>query len=194
MPADRWDADAYYSDDHTRPGTICNREGGFLTSWQPDEFDAEFFGISPREAVAMDPQQRLLLEVAWEALENAGVTPEAIRNTQTGIYVGLTTYDYSLMAAKGLPKEIDPVHSFRQCVELRRGTVVVFPWRARPGRGARYRVLVLAGGHPLGVPEPAPAGKRSGVSRRNQPDHEPGEQHRLLAVGDAGARRSVQNL
>ena len=36
VPADRWDADAYYSDDHTRPGTICNREGGFLTSWQPD--------------------------------------------------------------------------------------------------------------------------------------------------------------
>ena len=72
VPEDRWDADAYYSEDHTVPGTICNREGGFLTSWQPDEFDAEFFGISPREAAAMDPQQRLLLEVAWEALENAG--------------------------------------------------------------------------------------------------------------------------
>ena len=63
VPEDRWDADAYFSSDHTRPGTICNREGGFLTSWRPDEFDAEFFGISPREAVAMDPQQRLLLEV-----------------------------------------------------------------------------------------------------------------------------------
>ena len=55
------------------PGTICNREGGFLTSWQPDEFDAEFFAISPREAAAMDPQQRLLLEVACEALEDAGI-------------------------------------------------------------------------------------------------------------------------
>ena len=30
VPADRWDADAYYTDDHTGPGTICNREGGFL--------------------------------------------------------------------------------------------------------------------------------------------------------------------
>src|SRR6202042_156964 len=48
VPADRWDADAYFSEDHTRPGTICNREGGFLPSWQPDQFDAEFFGISPR--------------------------------------------------------------------------------------------------------------------------------------------------
>ncbi|HME14634.1 MAG TPA: beta-ketoacyl synthase N-terminal-like domain-containing protein, partial [Mycobacterium sp.] len=47
VPSERWDADAFYSDDHTVPGTICSREGGFLTSWRPDEFDAEFFGISP---------------------------------------------------------------------------------------------------------------------------------------------------
>ena len=24
VPAERWDADAYYTDDHTVPGTICN--------------------------------------------------------------------------------------------------------------------------------------------------------------------------
>ena len=74
VPSGRWDADAFYSDDHSVPGTIVSKEGGFLTSWRPDEFDAEFFGISPREAAAMDPQQRLLLEVTWEALENAGIT------------------------------------------------------------------------------------------------------------------------
>ena len=76
------------------PGTICSREGGFLTSWRPDEFDAEFFGISPREAATMDPQQRLLLEVTWEALENAGITAPTIRGTQTSVFVGVTTYDY----------------------------------------------------------------------------------------------------
>src|ERR1700748_565397 len=96
VPEDRWDAGAYFSEDHTRQGTICNREGGFLTSWQPDQFDAEFFGISPREAAAMDTQQRLLLEVAWEALENAGIPPEAIRSPPTSVFVGLTTFDYSL--------------------------------------------------------------------------------------------------
>ena len=95
VPAERWDADAFYSADYTVPGTICSRDGGFLTSWQPDEFDAEFFGISPREAAGMDPQQRLLLEVAWEALENAGITAQAIRGTQTAVFVGLTTNDYS---------------------------------------------------------------------------------------------------
>src|SRR6478736_3010975 len=79
VPSERWDAEAFYSEDHTVAGTICTKEGGFLTSWQPDEFDAEFFGIAPREAAAMDPQQRLVLEVAWEALENAGITASAIR-------------------------------------------------------------------------------------------------------------------
>src|ERR1700737_1526665 len=113
VPPERWDADAYYSDDHTRPGTICNREGGFLTSWQPNEFDAEFFGISPREAAAMDPQQRLLLEAAWGALENAGITAPAIRDTQTSIFVGLTPYDYSLILARTMsPHDVDPYVPF----------------------------------------------------------------------------------
>ena len=83
VPAERWDADAFYCEDYTEPGTICTTQGGFITSWQPDQFDAEFFGISPREAAAMDPQQRLVLEVAWEALENAGIPPHTIHGTQT---------------------------------------------------------------------------------------------------------------
>lgn len=108
VPAQRWDADAYYCDDHTVPGTICSTEGGFLTSWQPDEFDAEFFSISPREAAAMDPQQRLLIEVAWEALEDAGVPQHTIRGTQTSVFVGVTAYDYMLTLAGRLrPVDLD---------------------------------------------------------------------------------------
>jgi acyl transferase domain-containing protein len=62
VPADRWDADAFYDPDPAAPGKIVNREGAFLEGI--DQFDPEFFGITPRETEHLDPQQRLLLEVA----------------------------------------------------------------------------------------------------------------------------------
>jgi phthiocerol/phenolphthiocerol synthesis type-I polyketide synthase B len=127
VPLDRWDADEYYSDDHTVPGTICNREGGFLTSWQPDEFDAEFFSIAPREAAAMDPQQRLLLEVAWEALENAGINPRALRGTQTSVFVGMTTNDYyHSFAGKLRRQDIDPYVPFGNAPNFAAGRLSYF--------------------------------------------------------------------
>src|SRR6202020_2732834 len=127
VPEDRWDADAYFSEDHTRPGTICNREGGFLTSWQVDQFDAEFFGISPREAAAMDPQQRLLLEVTWEELENAGISASMIRGTQTSVFVGMTTHDYAMTLVGRLPrKEVDPHVPFGNAANFAAGRLSYF--------------------------------------------------------------------
>lgn len=74
---------------------IPNR-GGFLES--VELFDAQYFGISPREAAAMDPQQRLLLEVAHEALRDAGISADELDNTNTGVFVGIASNDYSRLA------------------------------------------------------------------------------------------------
>ncbi len=94
VPISRWDVDAYFGD---QPWQIVTRYGGFLE--RVDEFDAPFFHIAPVEAKVIDPQQRLLLEAHWEALDNAGIAPDSLQGSETGIYVGIFTDDYKLRQA-----------------------------------------------------------------------------------------------
>jgi acyl transferase domain-containing protein len=93
IPAERWDLDLHFHPDSQNPLTQHVRRGGFVEGI--DQFDPAFFGISPREAVCMDPQQRLLLEVSWRALEDAGVPPEQLRGRRVGVFIGISSGDYS---------------------------------------------------------------------------------------------------
>lgn len=93
VPSQRWDAEAYYDENPDLPNKTYARYGGFLDA--VDQFDPQFFGMTPREAIALDPQQRLLLEVSWEALENAGIAPQKLTGTQTGVFVGIGLDDYA---------------------------------------------------------------------------------------------------
>lgn len=81
--------------------------GGFLR--KIDEFDAEFFGMSPREALRIDPQTRLLLETTWEALEDAGINPERLAGSRTGVFVGQAASNYWELARQAGQPDIHTV-------------------------------------------------------------------------------------
>ena len=76
------------------------RWGGYVGGLEL--FDARFFGLRPIAAEAMDPQQRMLLETSWQALEDAGIDPEDLRGSRTGVFAGLNASEYrDLMIASG---------------------------------------------------------------------------------------------
>ena len=94
IPADRWDMDQFYSADR-EPGKMYTREGGFLDDIA--DFDAAFFNISDQEACWIDPQHRMLLENSYRALEDAGISPQPLADTNVGVFMGIMGQDYAFI-------------------------------------------------------------------------------------------------
>ena len=90
---------AHHGDPPRSPNTMGTKWGGFMAD--VDKFDAPFFHISPREAELMDPQQRLFLEVVWRAIEDAAYRPSELAERRVGLFVGVSTSDYSELLARG---------------------------------------------------------------------------------------------
>ena len=95
VPSERWNSDDFYDPEPGVPGRTRSRWGAFLDD--VTGFDPDFFGLNEQEAAAMDPQHRLLLETSWEAMEHAGLTPTAVSGSRTGVFTGLTHYDYQMV-------------------------------------------------------------------------------------------------
>ena len=155
-PADRFDAAALYDASPGARGKIVTRQGGYLR--EVDAFDPSFFGISPKEASSIDPQQRLLLEVAWEAIEDAGVTQarlagSAHRRVRRHVDERVRRQDVRRLARHRSLRD-DRRRPLRgvgaRVLRLR-------PARAEPDAG--HGVLVLARRRAPGLSEPAGAAK-----------------------------------
>lgn len=94
VPASRFAAEQWF-DPQRQPkktGRSYVRHASFIDDVAG--FDARFFDITPVEAKALDPQQRHLLEVSWQALQHAGLDPQQLRGSNTGVFVGLSSNDY----------------------------------------------------------------------------------------------------
>ena len=96
----RWAQETFRHPNKNHAGTSYTYAAGSIGDIST--FDAAFFGISPREAAQMDPQQRLLLEMSWEAFENAGIRPAAVKGSKCGVYIGISSADYAYRFADDL--------------------------------------------------------------------------------------------
>lgn len=103
IPKERWSIEEYYNPNGVK-GKSKSKCGGFINHF--DEFDAKFFGMNAREVEQIDPQQRHAVEIVWEALEDAGIRPESLAFSNTGVFVGGFTLDYKIIQFSDV-KEID---------------------------------------------------------------------------------------
>ena len=109
IPQDRFDWKDYYDPTGDEKGSMRAKWGGFI----PDiaSFDPGLFNISPVLADEMDPAQRLLLLSTWRTLEDAGIEPQSLKKSNTGVFIGCESNDYAelLIRCKGLlfPNQMD---------------------------------------------------------------------------------------
>lgn len=106
IPKDRWDVEAYYSNELGKQGKTNCKYGAMLKDI--DKFDPLFFNISPKEAESMDPQQRLFLMESWKAIEDAGYNPAKMEEQKCGVFAGVSKgdYDHQILKSENLDAQL----------------------------------------------------------------------------------------
>lgn len=82
VPAERWNADDYFSEDRFAPDRIYSKWGGFLGKVV---FDPMKWRIPPAALKSIEPIQLLSLEVAARAMEDAGYHRRDFPRERTGV-------------------------------------------------------------------------------------------------------------
>nr|A0A4P8WAE5.1 RecName: Full=Polyketide synthase-nonribosomal peptide synthetase pyiS; Short=PKS-NRPS pyiS; AltName: Full=Pyrichalasin H biosynthesis cluster protein A; AltName: Full=Pyrichalasin H synthase [Pyricularia grisea]QCS37521.1 PyiS [Pyricularia grisea] len=99
IPENRFSTEAFYHPQNYHHGT-CNVRHSYFLEEDLRGFDAQFFGINPVEAHSVDPQQRLLLETVYESLEAAGLSMKEMQGSDTAVYVGVMSADFTDMIGR----------------------------------------------------------------------------------------------
>lgn len=109
IPPDRWRWEHYWGEQPASRKRSVSKWGGFIADI--DAFDAGFFHISGREAQTMDPQQRIMMELAWTCFEDAGIPPYQLSGRSVGVFVGMSSMDYSDRQMLEHDLEVEAHHS-----------------------------------------------------------------------------------
>ncbi len=97
VPADRFSTKRFEHPRREVKGHSVTFRAGVLED--VSLFDPAFFGMGKLEAQTLDPQQRLALELSWEAIENAGIKPSALKGSDTAVFIGAASTDMALSRA-----------------------------------------------------------------------------------------------
>ena len=85
VPAERWDAEAFFDADRKAPDRLYARRGGFLAA---QRFDPVRYRIPPATIGHIEPAQLLALEVARRALDDAGLLTRPFDRERTSVIFG----------------------------------------------------------------------------------------------------------
>jgi acyl transferase domain-containing protein len=97
VPKDRFNIDGFYHPSG-KAGTIPQKQAYYLDDIEIGEFDPSVFPISKKELERLDPAQRQILQVAYECMEDAGVS--SWRGSNLGCYIGTFGEDWLDINAK----------------------------------------------------------------------------------------------
>ncbi|MBL6449571.1 hypothetical protein JMN32_24880 [Fulvivirga sp. 29W222] len=97
----RWNWEEYY-EEAAAPGKTVSKWAAMINDI--DRFDPDFFKVDPEEALLIDPQERLLLQEVYKAFQDAGIAPQNLAGSDTGVYVAYEYSEYENYLRKNIDK------------------------------------------------------------------------------------------